>query len=188
MRRIALKAVVAFAGFIFSVSVFLPFQSARVFSTIPEIKYQTLMFWSFQATNSGVERFSSITMWTETFRFVDYWSILRVGWGVPAGLIILMFIAQLLSILSSIGVVLLRRPASFWFLLPGIYGGVTVLSMVFFAAATKTLRGFVMSVNLEAGFWLAIASTALFLASFLLSAQYGFRKKRVPLPGLPEGE
>jgi hypothetical protein len=165
-----LRVLVALACMLFVVSMFYPFLSVKTFSWVPEIDYRTLMFWSFQLTDKYVSRPGFFWGWIETVKLIDYWTYMRLDLGgVWMGLMILMFMAQLLTVLSAIRVILLPNRESFWFLLPGIQSTVTVVCMLLFAAEIKTVPS--LGMNLEPGFWLAVISSALLLTGFVVSGK-----------------
>lgn len=160
-----LRALTVFAGFLFLVSVFLPFFSTgpvfdgnRVY--VPEERPDGVLFWSFM----GAER---IVGWTGQvvgvvyYGFGDYWR--NVGYiGLDVSLLFRMLAAQILTVLFVVLGLVLRRFSSLWLLLAGVSSVITVSSMWSFGLAIPQGK-------IEVGFWLAVASAILFLALFIVS-------------------
>jgi hypothetical protein len=170
LKRIVLEILTAFAGFLFVISAFLPFLTIGWFvGYIFDPNGMTVTFWSFRdAYGFHLWEAPFFVSSREQYSFVDYWRDLHGDYGgVWEGVVILMFIAQVLTVLSGVGGIFLRRLGSFWSFLAGIYSVVTVFCMITFVMATKASA--TLFARLEAGFWLALISSALFFFSFVVS-------------------
>jgi hypothetical protein len=185
--RIAMKALTALAGCLFLFSTLNPFVSLILFPTPDGPAGSGLSvegkFWSFkEVLNFSVEwaelefRHSTAEYW-----FVDYWGLTQAK-GITASLeqrgvtgygmnvLILVFIPQILTLGFAALSLLVRRLLSLWFL------GTTVLSLVTALGMWLSSQQF-LGTSFETGFWLALASAALFSAIFIASLAWTWKNR-----------
>ncbi|MEM2102673.1 MAG: hypothetical protein QXM22_04090 [Candidatus Bathyarchaeia archaeon] len=177
MKKAVLRAITAFACFLFLVSIFCPFLSIRGVSMIPEIKFVIVSFWSFRVTHEYQWRLpSEIITHGEEYWFDNYWRYVRIGYSdVEAGVMILMFMTQILTVAFAMWAASLRRVKAFWFLLPAIYSAVTVFGMGYISQANTSLG---QPTKLETGFWLTSISLVIFIGVFFTSSKWIPRQKQ----------
>lgn len=173
LTRIVLRVAVAIAGFLFLVSVFFPFLSAK-----QGIQSDVLVFRVEFSSFRGVYWFWRVGWgWESTMvSFSDYWKgtgILWPGGGQP--ILIFLLLVQILTVAFSAASFLFRRLAS-----PLLVGGLffnyaTLMGMMFFVNRMTTDFPY-SSLTLENGFWLSLISIMLFLAALIVSSLW-FREK-----------
>jgi hypothetical protein len=154
------KTLLTVAGLLFLVSIFLPFISFSGFSMIPEVGSVIDRYWSFKMTVEWVYKLSPHQSETVQYWFGDYWKLAGVDTGFQSSLLIAMLATQVLTVLfAAFAAFKMRLP---WVLLPVAFSAGTVLCMWYVS----------QPVNITAyqpGFWLALASAVLFLATFIVS-------------------
>lgn len=167
MKGIILRALAAFACILFAISILYPFLRAEGFSAIPEIVSIPVTFWSFREVYAIFYMGHFYPAQTMEFWFTDYWHHAGLG-SVEGSVLILTFNAQLLTVLSAILAVYLRRLRSLWLLLTGVCNVVTVFCMWSFSQLENNKFGLHI-IGFDVGYWLALASAILFLAIFFVS-------------------
>jgi hypothetical protein len=190
-RRIVLWAIVGVAALLFLVSVFTPFLDGKMFGSIGGHGAMIGKVWSFRGSfmlyywnwilpngSYGVTR--SVSRVEPSF--TDYWVLGRLpnggsylwGWGLfhwglfnsgefALSVTLLVFVGQVITLLSMLSVLLFRRFTPLWLLVAAACNLSTIFTMWVFSLSIVEVYSF------QAGFWLAIASDALFFTAFIAS-------------------
>jgi hypothetical protein len=165
-RKTVLRFLVAFACFLFTVSVFCPFLQAQWFGMhIPEVQPRPEYFWSFKETYEFARTPDGFVV--EEYWFEDYWCRGRIyditlgPWIAPA--LIFMLGAQVFTVLFATLAIFYVKP---YLLLSSTV--LTVFTMFCMWFVSNTLSHWYIK-KFEAGFWLSLLSVTLFIAAMLLS-------------------
>ena len=159
-----LRALVAFVGILFLVSIFLPFLGDTFLSFIPEVVSQSSYYWSFTGILQEVSMGRPEPLTTFIGWFSYYWT--SMGYiGFNSSFLIIMLAAQILTVLfAGLAALTTRR---FLILLATISSVIAIVCMWLFSQA-KTIVVIHLT-GFELGFWLALVSAVLFGAVFAIS-------------------
>jgi len=175
VKRVVVRVPTVVAGLLFLVSVLNPFVSAEVYGLIGGRLFVRGKLWSFKGDlvlteliGPWPEARSNVS--TEQKWFADYWGfsdayysngLVRMeNYGLS--LLVLVFITQIGTLAFAAASLLYRRFERILLLCAAVFGSLTILGMCLFSSGLQ-------SFSLEPGFWLALGSAVLFLATLIAS-------------------